>query len=39
MVVLNVFQDSERDAGGSVGQKWQFQRDVIIEQPHSNIKE
>ena len=31
-VVLHVFRDSERDVGGG-GQKWQFQRDVIIEQP------
>ena len=35
MVVLLVFHDSERDGmgGGWVIQKWQFQRDVIIEQP------
>ena len=29
MVVLHVCQNSERDAGGCVGQKLQFQRDVI----------
>ena len=33
MVVLLVFRDSERDAGARVGQKGEFQRDVIIEQP------
>ena len=36
MVVLYVFRDSKCDAGkggGWVVQKWQFQRDVIIEQP------
>ena len=33
MVVLHVFRDSERDAVGWVVQKWQFQRDVGIEQP------
>ena len=33
MVVLYVLRDSERDAGEWMGQKWQFQRDVIIEQP------
>ena len=34
MAVLHVFRNSERDAaGGSVAQKWQFQCDVIIEQP------
>ena len=32
MVVLHVYCDSERDAGGWVVQNWQFQRDVIIEQ-------
>ena len=34
IAVLHVFRDSERDAGGgegSVGQKWKFQRDAIIE--------
>ena len=35
MIVLHVFRDSERDAGGWVGQKWQFQRDASIEQPLS----
>ena len=29
-LVLHVFRDSERDAWGWVGHKWQFQRDVII---------
>ena len=33
MVVLHVFRDSERDAGGWVVNNWQFQRDVSIEQP------
>ena len=33
MVDLHVFRDSERDAGGWVVQKWQFQCDIIIEQP------
>ena len=33
MLILHVFRDSERDAGGWVGQKWQFQRDIIIELP------
>ena len=37
MVVLRVFRDSERDAGGWVVQKWQCQRDVIIEQPLSVV--
>ena len=32
MIVLHVFRDSERGAGGWVGQTWQFQCDVIIEQ-------
>ena len=32
MVFLHVYRDSERDAGGR-GQKWQSQRDVVIEQP------
>ena len=32
MIVLHIFRDSERDAGGWVDQKWQFQRDAIIEQ-------
>ena len=32
MIVLHVFRDSEREAGGWVGQTWQFQCDVIIEQ-------
>ena len=36
MVVLHVFRDSERDAGGWVVKNWQFQRDVIIEQPLRN---
>ena len=35
-VVLQVFRDSERDAGGVGGSKWQVQRDVIIEQPLFN---
>jgi len=35
MVVLLVCRDSERDAVGWVLQEWQFQRDVIIEQPQS----
>ena len=30
-----VSRDSKRDVGGG-GQKWQFQRDVIIEQPLTN---
>ena len=35
MVVLHVFRDSMHDNGvGGVVQEWQFQRDVIIEQPH-----
>ena len=34
MIVLNVFCDSECDTRGQVGQKRQFQRDVIIEHPH-----
>ena len=33
MVVLHIFRDSKRDAAGWVGQKWLFERDVIIEQP------
>ena len=34
MVVLYIFHASKRDAGGGwVVQKWQFQRDVIFEQP------
>ena len=34
MAVLHVFRDSERGAGGGVGgSRWQYQRDVIIEQP------
>ena len=39
MVVLHVFRDSECDAGGWVGHKWQFQRDVIIEQSLSYTSE
>ena len=35
MVVLHPFRDSERDAGGWVGYKWQFSRDLIIEHPLS----
>ena len=35
MVVRHVFRDAECDAAGSVGQKWQLQRDVITEQPLS----
>ena len=31
MIVLHVFRDSGRDAGGWVGQTWQFQSDIIIE--------
>ena len=37
MIVLHVFRDSERGAGGSMGQKWQFLRDTIIEQPLTSI--
>ena len=33
MVVLLVLRDSKRDAGGVGGSKWQFQGDVVIEQP------
>ena len=33
MVVLQVFRDSEREAGGWMVLKWQFQRDVAPEQP------
>ena len=32
-MVLHVHRDSERDAAGVGGLRWQFQRDVIIEQP------
>ena len=32
IVGLHVFRDSKRDAEGWVGQKWQCQRDAIIEQ-------
>ena len=35
MTALHIFRDSERGAGGLVGQKWQFQRDAIIEQPRT----
>ena len=31
--VLHVFRDSECEAGGWVAQSWQFQRDVVIDQP------
>ena len=34
MVALHVFRDAERDAGGLMVQKWQFQRDLIIQQLH-----
>ena len=33
IAVPYIFPDSERDAGGWLVQKWQFQPDVIIEQP------
>ena len=35
MVALHIFCDSGRDAEGWMGQKWQFQCDVIIEQPRN----
>ena len=34
MVVLHVFRASECDGGDWVAQKWQFRRDVIIEQSY-----
>ena len=34
MVALHAFHDSECDVAGWVVQKWQFQRDVIIELAH-----
>ena len=30
LVVLHVFRDSQHDAGGWVGLKWQFQRDIYV---------
>ena len=34
IVVLHVFRDPQHEAGGWVGgAKWEFQRDVIFEQP------
>ena len=39
MVVLNVFRDSECDAGGGAVQKRQFQRDLIIKHPLSGKRE
>ena len=38
MVVLHAFRGSEGDAGGWVGQIWQFHRAVIIEQPRISIE-
>ena len=38
MVAQHVFRDSERDDGEWVVQKWQFQCDVIIEQPLRNVQ-
>ena len=33
MIVLHLLRDSEGDTRGWVGQEWQFQRDIVIEQP------
>ena len=37
MIVLHAFRDSEGDTGAGGDQKWQFQRDLIIEQPLINF--
>ena len=34
MVALDNLRDFELEAGGWVVQKWQFQGDVIFEEPH-----
>ena len=40
MIALHVFRDSERDAGGRwVVQKFEFQREVFIEQNVNNSSE